>query len=161
MKKILSISDAASLAIHTMGILAAFPEKHFSTREIAGLLNASANHLAKVFQRLGKEGFIVSQRGPGGGVHIRPGREKASLLDVYEALEGAWAPADCLLNRPACGKGSKSCALGNLLRRINSDIHNTLAHTRLSDISESFQTAFNCKNTRDGACGSHQTIRGR
>ena len=54
MNSILKISEAASIAIHAMFILASTPDKLFSNKEIATMLDVSENHLAKVLQRLAK-----------------------------------------------------------------------------------------------------------
>jgi len=62
-KGILKISDAASLAIHTMVLLATHPDETFSIPEIAAILKASQAHLAKVAQRLAKAGLVSAREG--------------------------------------------------------------------------------------------------
>ncbi|MCF8044104.1 MAG: Rrf2 family transcriptional regulator, partial [Desulfarculaceae bacterium] len=67
MQQLLKISEAASLALHTMGLLASRPGEQVPTRELAARLKVSEAHLAKVMQRLGRAGLVRSQRGPKGG----------------------------------------------------------------------------------------------
>jgi len=136
MKKILCISDAATLAMHTLGILAVHPEKVLSTKELASLLNASEHHLSKVLQRLAKSGFIRSVRGPGGGFCISQGWEDIRLMDIYELMEGPFRPSGCLLGNPVCNAGQ--CILGDLLKDINNQIKEALVKTRLKDLVHSF-----------------------
>ena len=132
---LLKISEAASLALHTMAILACNPGQTISTREIAGQLKVSEAHLAKVLQRLGRAGLVKSQRGPGGGFVL--GREpgEISLLDIYEVTEGPLPGRNCLLNRPAC---NGQCILGGLLSQVEDQVKTYFSQTRLSDLTGQF-----------------------
>lgn len=137
MKKILSISQAASLAIHTMAFMASKPSQTFSVTYMASLLSASPHHLSKVLQRLKKMGFITSSRGPGGGFQIGDHWQNTSLMDIYEAIEGPWQPVKCLLSRSVCG-GAQNCFFGSLLTDLNDRIEKTLSETKLSDLVNRF-----------------------
>ena len=141
MKKILPISDAAALALHTMTIMSAQPQTTFSNAKIASALRASSNHLSKVLQRLAKSGLVRSVRGPKGGFRITPRWERITLLKIYEAMEGAWKPAECLLGQQRCAIGS-SCLLGNLLHNMNKQIRSALADTRLSELVSSLSPQY-------------------
>ena len=135
MQQLLKISEAASLALHTMGLLATEPGRLISNREMAQRLRVSEAHLAKVMQRLGRAGLVRSQRGPKGGFSlIRPPAE-ITLLQVYEATEGPLEQRRCLLARPMCGG---NCMLGGLLETVGDQVKNYFANTRLSDITGSF-----------------------
>ena len=84
----LRISEAASIALHTMAYLARNKDRMVSTHEIAGAMGLSENHLAKVRQRLVKAGLVEAQRGPSGGFMLSRPAEDITLLEVYEAIEG-------------------------------------------------------------------------
>ena len=144
MKKILSISEAASLAIHTMAFMASEPQKTFSTFEMATLLSASPHHLSKVLQRLKKMGFITSSRGPKGGFQIAAKWKNRSLMDIYEVIEGPWIPVKCLLSRPVCG-GTQNCLFGSLLTDLNNRIEKTLSGTKLADLVNRFYVERNAE----------------
>lgn len=136
MKKILSISDAASLAFHAMGLLASKPDHIFPTRDLAAALHASEHHLSKVLQRLNRAGFVRSIRGPSGGFSINPGWENISLLKIYEQIEGPIQLTDCLLGSPTCLFAN--CILGNLLKDVNRQIREALENAKLSKIVDVF-----------------------
>lgn len=136
MKKIVSISDAASLAMHTMAILAAHPDKMLSTREAANMLDASVHHLSKVLQRLQRQGMLKSVRGPRGGFRIADDWENITLMDIYEVMEGPFRPATCLLSRKACP--GDSCILGSALHEVNEIIEKTLTDKTLGDLIKGF-----------------------
>ena len=56
MSGIIQLSEAASLALHSMVLLAGDPEKSWLIRDIAVEVGASEAHLAKVVQRLSQSG---------------------------------------------------------------------------------------------------------
>jgi Rrf2 family protein len=135
MANMLRISEAASLALHTMALLASNSGAKQTTWEIAKTLRVSEAHLAKVLQRLGRAGLVKSQRGPGGGFSLGRAPDTITLLDVYEATEGPLQPPGCLLGRPAC---NGSCILGGLLEQVGAEIRDYFAQTRLSDLKGQF-----------------------
>lgn len=132
MANVLKISDAASLALHTMVLLAANPGKIMPTKDIAGVLKVSEAHLAKVLQRLGRAGLVASQRGPKGGFSLGRDSHQVSLLEVYEAVEGPLETKTCLLGKPVCGG---KCVLGGLLHKVGSEVTDYFTQTRLSDLT--------------------------
>lgn len=132
MSRVLKISEAASLAMHTMGLLASEPEKVFSNREAASALGVSEAHLSKVMQRMARGGYIGSVRGPRGGFMLAKPAKDITLLEIFEQIEGPLAPSDCLLASRVCEGGN--CILGGLLEKINSQVQEYLSGTKLSDI---------------------------
>ena len=66
MNKVVQLSEASSIGIHAM-VLIAQSEVHMNVSDLAERIGASRNHLAKVMQRLVKDGFVKSSRGPTGG----------------------------------------------------------------------------------------------
>lgn len=135
MHNLLKISEATSLALHTMVILAHKRGKNHSTKELAVALGASEAHLAKVLQRMSREGLLRSQRGPKGGFVLDRDPASVTLLDVYQASEGAMQSMDCLLKKPVC---SGECILGGLICEISRQVMNYFAKTRLIDLMGSF-----------------------
>lgn len=136
MQNVLKISDAASLALHTMCVLAKSARNdQYSNHEIATILDVSEAHLSKVLQRLVKAGFIYSMRGPSGGFKLAKLPDEISLLQIYEAIDGSVGPSACLLGKPAC---DGNCVLGELLHKVNKDVRDYLAAQKLSKISVAF-----------------------
>ena len=130
------ISQAASLALHAMALLASRRGGTLSTGEMARRLGASEAHLSKVLQRLLRAGLLASSRGPKGGFSFPKGDEGVSLLEVYECIEGPFEPQECLLGEPACG--GRECVLGRVLERVNRDVRDYLARTRVGDLDGVF-----------------------
>jgi Rrf2 family protein len=131
MTNLLRISEAASMAIHTVALLAADPARVATTGEVAMDLSVSEAHLSKVLQRLAKEGLVKSVRGPKGGFILGKPANEIRLLDVFEAIEGRLEPADCLLEKPVCS----GCIMGDLLHKVNTLVREQLSNTRVSDVA--------------------------
>ncbi|MCP4656916.1 MAG: Rrf2 family transcriptional regulator [bacterium] len=137
MPRALKISEAASLALHAMGLIAALPGGKASARVIASRLGVSEAHLSKVLQRLAKAGFLRSVRGPKGGFSLPRSAEEITLLEVYEAIEGPIEAHHCLFDRPLC-EGAE-CGLGTVIGNANEQLRLQLAETRLSDVGQLFR----------------------
>ena len=138
MGDVIHISEAASIAFHSMTLIAAQEEKvPLSIREIAETLKISENHLSKVVQRLTKAGLIQPHRGPKGGVTLAKKPEKISLLDIYEEMEGELSTNRCLLKTRLCQPGN--CIFGDLLGSVNQQVREYFKNTKLSDLSHVFK----------------------
>lgn len=135
----LRISEATSLAMHTMALLGSGSGPEVSSREIAGSLGVSQAHLQKVLQRLGRAGLVHSERGPRGGFTLAQPPERITLLEVYEAIEGPLHLVDCLFSKPACRGGR--CILGGLVGLVNDQFGTYLRETTLADLAGSAPAA--------------------
>lgn len=133
MSNLLRISDAASLALHTMVFLTGNPDRWVSTHEIASFLCVSEHHLSKVCQRLSKVGLVETIRGPKGGVRLGRLPEEITLREIYESIDGPLKPTTCLLGRQACIKGQ--CVLGGLLEKVNREVTEHFTKTTLAQLS--------------------------
>lgn len=118
MQSILRISEAASLAIHAMVLVAERETAEpVNVAKVASWINASEAHLGKIFQWLAKAGLVSSTRGPKGGFRIAKDPAQISLLDIYEAIDGPFPTGICLLGRNQC---KPTCHLiNNVMNRIH------------------------------------------
>lgn len=132
MSGIIQISEAALLALHSIMIIAAAEDKPTRTKEIAALINASENHLAKVMQRLVKAGMVTSIRGPHGGFLMAKKTDEITLLDVYEALEGKIQVHKCMINNSECP--FKGCIFGDLNTKLSNEFIQALGNRTLESL---------------------------
>lgn len=131
-----SLSEAASLGLHSMAILAANPDEPQTNKGMADLLGASGAHLSKVLQRLSKAGYVRAIRGPRGGFFLARPAEEITLLEIYEAIDGPLIPSTCLFGEPVC-RGDK-CVLGGMLHALNEQMHDYLSSTSVSQLAPLF-----------------------
>jgi Rrf2 family protein len=119
MPGIINFSEAASIGLHGM-ILIARSKGYLNVPDIAGRLNSSKHHVAKVMQRLVKEEFISSFRGPSGGFVLEKKPEEISFLDIFEAIEGRIKITQCPFeNEHICG--FENCLLNNVTSKMTRD----------------------------------------
>ena len=130
MPGLLKISEAASLGLHAMMVMAQDARTMHSAARLSKRLQSSENHLAKVLQRLAKVGLVRSTRGPKGGFVLGRSPDQISLLEIYEALDGPLELAQCLLHAPVCR--GKKCVFGNLVKNLNRQVGRHLRQTKLS-----------------------------
>jgi Rrf2 family protein len=131
---LLRISEAASLGLHTMALLARHRGQRFTTEEIATQLHASEHHLAKVMRRLARAGMVEAVRGPQGGFCLLRAPSRVKLVEIFEAIEGPLGSPTCLLSGPGCD-GRKHCVLGNVVQQVHGIVRDYLTRTSLEDLA--------------------------
>ena len=134
MSSVMKVSEAATLALHTMVFLAANPGERFSVKQIAGTHDVSEAHLSKVLQRLAKVGLVNSTRGPKGGFVPARAADEITLLDVYEAVDGPLSPMTCLFGTPICN--GRRCIMGDVLKMVNEQTKTYLTQTTILDVAD-------------------------
>ena len=129
MAKIIALSEAVSIAIHGM-VLIAKSDVEFNVTQIAEKTDASKHHVAKIMQRLVKDNFLVSQRGPKGGFRLKKKPKDISFLDIMESIDGKIDITECPLDRPICPFGE--CLFGDVATQISKDFKNYLQNQTLA-----------------------------
>lgn len=132
MSRLVQLSEAASLALHSAARIAAEPGGPVSVRRLAEGGGVSENHLSKVMQRLVKAGILRSIRGPKGGFALAGPADSVSLLDIYEAIEGKMETFGCPVHRTECV--FTCCIFGGLLDRCSRDTEEYFREKKLSGI---------------------------
>lgn len=134
MRTALRVSQATSLALHAMALLAQDKRGVLACNDMASRLHVSEAHLSKVLQRLGKQGIVTSTRGPKGGFRLARPAEEVCLLDLYQAIEGPIRFSNCLFDEPIC-ESTENCIMGNLLSLLDEQIVRYLRETTLADLA--------------------------
>lgn len=129
MSKIFALSEAASIAIHSMVLISRSGEG-INAVKIAEFTGFSKNHIAKVLQRLVKSDLLKSVRGPSGGFTMKRAPEDLTLLDIYQAIEGPIELSDCPLAYDICN--FDRCLMGNVINKLTSEFRKFLQDQTLS-----------------------------
>jgi len=130
MSKIFSLSEAGSIAIHSM-VLIAKSENKLNVVKIAERTGSSKHHVAKVLQRLVKDDFLVSNRGPHGGFELKKKPDKINLLEIYESIEGRIEITKCPMDNLICP--FDKCLLGNVVGDMTQGFKDYMASQKLTD----------------------------
>jgi Rrf2 family protein len=115
MSKIVAISEAASIALHGM-ILIAKSKPSINVMQIAELTGASRHHVAKIMQRLAKNNYLSSHRGPSGGFTLKKAPESITFLEIYETIEGSIEVTSCPLDKQICP--FDKCIMNNVTNQM-------------------------------------------
>ncbi len=127
--KLLNISEAVNLGIHSMRVLSARGGK-MTASEIAGELKVSGHHLSKVMRKLVVANLVSAEKGPKGGFWLTPKQRESTLMDVYRVLEGDTEFNDCLMGESYCSGGD--CIFGELLKRVRTEFIRCFSGTKVS-----------------------------
>lgn len=128
MAKIFSLSEAASIAIHSV-VLIAQSDKTMNVKMIAERTGSSRHHVAKILQRLVKEDYLSSVRGPHGGFKLIRDPKDITLLEIYETIEGHLSISECPMDNPICP--FDKCIMGNIVSEMTSRFREYLTENTL------------------------------
>ncbi|MCK9611775.1 MAG: Rrf2 family transcriptional regulator [Bacteroidales bacterium] len=132
MSQIVNISEAASIGIHVIVLIARSKNVNMNVKKLSELTGASKNHIAKVMQRLVKYNFVKSTRGPSGGFVLNKPPEEITLLNVYEALEGELTMTDCPYGHQICP--FNDCIMGGVVHKVADELRNYFKNRKVSDM---------------------------
>ncbi len=131
MSRLVHISEAASLAIHSLALIAS-SNVRLNAKKISEILHVSQNHLAKILQVLAKNEYLESNRGPGGGFILRKKAEEVTMLEIYQLIEGNVECHLCGISKNMCP--FISCIFGGKPDKLTNEFVDYLNKTKISDL---------------------------
>ncbi len=130
MSKVFSLSEAATIGLHTM-VLVARSKEMLSSNQIADMIGSSRHHVAKVLQRLVKDDLLSSNRGPYGGFVLKRPPEDICLKEIYESIEGKIEITKCPMDKPVCP--FNKCIISNVINKLTKEFSDYLGSQTLKD----------------------------
>ena len=106
-----------------------------SAAEIAELYDISTPLMAKVLQKLAKQGLLAARHGSAGGYQLARDADRITALDVISAIDGPLLITSCVTNHGECGQ-TAHCTIREPLRRVNESILQVLGAVTISQMSE-------------------------
>lgn len=106
-----------------------------SAKEIAESCHLPQEALAKILQRLVKQGLLVSHQGMNGGYGLARSARQISALEVIQAIDGDVFITSCSTSAKECGQHD-NCTVREPLRKVNSSIRGLLSRIKISDMRE-------------------------
>ena len=131
MSRLVHISEAASLAIHSLALIAS-SKVRLNAKKIADILHVSQNHLAKILQVLAKNEYLASNRGPGGGFILKKNANEVSMLEIYQLIEGNVDCQFCGITENTCP--FVNCIFGGKPDKLTNEFVEYLSVTKISDL---------------------------
>jgi Rrf2 family protein len=105
-----------------------------SAKELAEAYHIPVPMLAKVLQKLVREGFLVSEQGTNGGYRLARDPATMTALEVIRAIDGPIILTNCFTAHGDCDL-SKQCNVREPLRRVHEEILKLLNSITISDLS--------------------------
>jgi len=116
-------------------LLAIDPARVQSTTVLAERLDVSRHHLAKILMDLVAGDYLVSSRGPAGGVRLAKPPTQIRIGDVVRYLERDQAMVECFRADGGHCNLRPTCRLRRALGRAKDAFVETLNETSLAEMS--------------------------
>lgn len=126
-------------SLRVLVYLAAEPARRATIAEISNAFEVSENHLTKVVHFLGKQGWIDTLRGKGGGIALSMPAADICVGNVVRDTEGAAVPAECFAPNESHCAIVQHCRLKGVLAEAVKAFYAVLDQYTLADISRNKQ----------------------
>ena len=120
-------------ALRTLIYLGAARDGLATIAEIADAFDISKAHLMKVVNRLGRQGYIETVRGRGGGIRLARPPESVRVGDVVRDAGEELAVMSCLAKSGVC-RIERCCILRSALRQATQAFLDVLDDYTLADL---------------------------
>jgi Rrf2 family protein len=110
-------------------------ENACSANEIAEEYGISATLMAKVLQKLAKQGLVAAKQGSTGGYQLAKRPELISALEVLTAIDGPVLITSCVTSHGNCDATDR-CSIKEPLQRVNESILGVLSTVSIAQLSE-------------------------
>jgi FeS assembly SUF system regulator len=130
------LSKKADYGLIAVKHLAMHRNEHaYSANEISDEYGISATLMAKVLQKLARQGLVAAKHGSSGGYQLVKEPGQISALDVISAIDGPVLITSCVTTHGNCDATDR-CSVREPLRRVNESILNVLSTVTILQMSE-------------------------
>jgi len=119
-----------------------------SAKDIADTYGIPQAALAKILQKLVRNGLLVSQHGINGGYVLAREPRNISALEVIKAIDGPLFITSCGDEKHGCYQSPK-CTVKEPLRKVNQSIQQVLSRISIADLKERPQETENTISKAD------------
>ena len=132
----LKLSKKVEYGLIAMRHIASINDGKFATaKEIAGAYHISQELLAKVLQKLAKQGLVVSHQGVRGGYALGQRADQISISTIINAIEGQIPGiTQCIADTPQSCSIFEKCTIKNPLGKIQGNIELMFSTMKVSEI---------------------------
>ena len=119
------ITREADYAVRCVLYLAQKPDQRIIVNEIAERMHIPKHYLAKILQRLVREGIVESIRGIKGGYRLLRSPKQITLLDIIGTIQGSVPVNVCAIDKRRC-QMSLACSVHPIWVEIRRNIEKRL-----------------------------------
>jgi Rrf2 family transcriptional regulator, nitric oxide-sensitive transcriptional repressor len=130
----MKLTSFTDYSLRVLIFLAAEPGRRATIAEIASVFDIKQNHLTKVVHFLGRQGFVETLRGKGGGLMLAMAPEDIVVGHVVRQTEGVDLPAECFDPANNTCRISRICRLRGVLKRATQAFYAVLDDCTLADL---------------------------
>ena len=105
-----------------------------SASDIAEAYGISITLMAKVLQKLARNGLVAARHGSSGGYTLAREASQITALDAITAIDGPLFITSCVTHRGECGQLS-TCTVREPLRLVNDSILEVLNRVTISQMT--------------------------
>ena len=105
-------------------------------KEIGKAIDSPEPFIAKILQDLGRNGLVLSSKGPNGGFYLDDAGLKKNLADIVNAIDGNKLFAGCGLGLKSCSE-KKPCPIHDEFVPVRKKIKTMLQSATLGDFNTS------------------------
>lgn len=122
-------------SLRVLIFLAAEPSRRATIHEIARAFNVSEHHLTKVVHFLGRQTWVNTVRGNGGGLALAAPPEAISIGEVVRSTEGHALPAECFRDDGGSCAIARCCRLRGIFGEAVDAFYAALDKYTLADLA--------------------------
>ena len=130
----MKLTSFTDYSLRVLIYLAARPDQRATVAEIAVAYGIKQNHLTKVVHFLGRQGWLATVRGKGGGLQLAMPPADIGIGAVVRATEGTDLPAECFDAAANTCPIARMCRLKRLLGEAAEAFHAVLDGCTLADL---------------------------
>jgi Rrf2 family transcriptional regulator, iron-sulfur cluster assembly transcription factor len=127
------ITQTGRYALRILGYLVDHPGHWVQGSQIASETGIPANYLSKILNQLRKRGFVLSQKGWGGGFLFRDQASRVPISEVLDLFEGRKENGQCIFGLRQCD-AANPCPLHEQWAHIQGAYHEMLESRTVGDL---------------------------
>ena len=131
----LKLTKKADYGLIALKHLAVRAPKSASAKEIAESYGIPSPLLAKILQKLTRQGFLRSEHGTNGGYKLARDAKDISALEVIRTIDGPIVLTPCFTEHGFCSHSDR-CNVREPLRRVHEGILRLLSSISIWDMSQ-------------------------
>jgi len=130
----MQLDKFSDYALRVLVALAVAPQDRLSSAKIAQKYGLSQHHIAKVATQLVRNGFVVSDRGRGGGLRLAKNADAIRIGAVLRTIKINDAVVECMGDNKTCTI-LPACGLRTPLARARDAFFDVLDEYSLADVT--------------------------